>query len=62
MPVSPEKKAESLARDFGGQGKLAAVLGVERSTVSRWVRGSAPDSAHVEVSESTKVGLLIVTG
>ena len=46
MPVSAEKKAESLARDLGGQGKLAAVLGVERSTVSRWVRGSAPDSVH----------------
>jgi transcriptional regulator with XRE-family HTH domain len=46
MPVSAEKKAESLARDLGGQAKLAAVLGVERSTVSRWVRGGAPDHAH----------------
>ncbi|MGH7819386.1 MAG: hypothetical protein ACREQ9_06420 [Candidatus Binatia bacterium] len=46
MPVSAEVKAETLARDFGGQSKLAAILGVERSTVSRWIRGGAPDPAH----------------
>jgi transcriptional regulator with XRE-family HTH domain len=46
MPLPAEKKAESLARDFGGQAKLAAILGVERSTVSRWVRGGVPDAAN----------------
>jgi uncharacterized protein (DUF2384 family) len=46
MPLSAEAKAVSLARDFGGQAKLAAILGVERSTVSRWVRGNLPDPVH----------------
>ena len=46
MPLSSNVKTESLARDFGGQGKLAAILGVERSTVSRWVRGTIPDPTH----------------
>ena len=46
MPLSAEIKAETLVRDFGGQAKLAAVLGVERSTVSRWVHGSTPDPTH----------------
>ena len=46
MPLSAELKTEALARDFGGQAKLAAVLGVERSTVSRWVHGGTPDPVH----------------
>lgn len=46
MPVSAIKKAEALANDLGGQAKLARVLGVERSTVSRWVRGNPPDDVH----------------
>lgn len=46
MPLSAEAKAESLVRDLGGQAKLARILGVERSTVSRWVRGGIPDPTH----------------
>jgi transcriptional regulator with XRE-family HTH domain len=46
VPLSAEAKAESLVRDFGGQAKLAAILGVERSTVSRWVRGGTADPTH----------------
>lgn len=46
MPVSPLLKAEALVDDLGGQAKLARLLGVERSTVSRWLRGHAPDSEH----------------
>jgi transcriptional regulator with XRE-family HTH domain len=43
MPVSLTHKAEVLARDLGGQARLARLLGVERSTVSRWLKGAAGD-------------------
>ena len=46
MPISAARKAESLANDMGGQAKLARVLGVERSTVSRWIHGHPPDGVH----------------
>jgi uncharacterized protein (DUF2384 family) len=46
MAIRAQEKAESLARDLGGQAKLATLLGVERSTVSRWIRGGTPDAAH----------------
>ncbi len=44
MPIHVTRKAEALARDLGGQARLARLLGVERSTVSRWVRGASPDA------------------
>ena len=43
MPLSVAQKAEVLARDLGGQASLARLLGVERSTVSRWLKGGAAD-------------------
>lgn len=46
MAISTAMKAEALARDLGGQAKLAGLLGVERSTVSRWVRGGQADTAQ----------------
>ncbi|MEB2285837.1 MAG: hypothetical protein B6D46_16555 [Polyangiaceae bacterium UTPRO1] len=46
MAVSTALKAEALARELGGQAKLAGLLGVERSTVSRWLRGGSPDTAQ----------------
>lgn len=46
MAVPALKKAAALARELGGQARLAGLLGVERSTVSRWLRGSAPDATH----------------
>jgi uncharacterized protein (DUF2384 family) len=46
MAVSTALKAEALARELGGQAKLAGVLGVERSTVSRWLRGARPDATQ----------------
>jgi len=39
MPLSLAQKADALARDLGGQARLARLLGVERSTVSRWLQG-----------------------
>lgn len=46
MAVSTALKAEALARELGGQAKLAGLLGVERSTVSRWLHGGSADAAH----------------
>jgi uncharacterized protein (DUF2384 family) len=46
MPVGPLKKAEALVEDLGGQASAARLLGVERSTVSRWLKGQAPDAVH----------------
>ena len=43
MPISPSTKVEVLARDLGGQAKLARLLGVDSSTVSRWAHGAAPE-------------------
>ena len=47
MPVSLTQKAEALARDLGGQARLARLLGVERSTVSRWLRGALAEPRWV---------------
>jgi transcriptional regulator with XRE-family HTH domain len=46
MTISTALKAEALARELGGQAKLARLLGVERSTVSRWLHGGSPDAAQ----------------
>jgi uncharacterized protein (DUF2384 family) len=46
MAISTGIKAEALSRELGGQAKLAALLGVERSTVSRWLKGLNPDARH----------------
>jgi uncharacterized protein (DUF2384 family) len=46
MAISAASKAEALAKELGGQAKLAGLLGVQRSTVSRWLRGGTPDSAQ----------------
>jgi uncharacterized protein (DUF2384 family) len=46
MAVSTAMKAEVLARELGGQAKLAGLLGVERSTVSRWLHGGTPNSTQ----------------
>lgn len=46
MPVPSLLKAEALARELGGQAALAGLLDVQRSTVSRWLRGVAPDAVH----------------
>lgn len=54
MAISAARKAQSLTEDLGGQAELARLLGVERSTVSRWMRGGVPDlklAARVDALE-----------
>lgn len=54
MAVSATIKAGALARELGSQAKLAGLLGIERSTVSRWLHGGRPDpkqAARVDALE-----------
>lgn len=47
-------KLQRLTDEFGGQAEVARLLRVDRSRVSRWLRGEAPDpmnSAKLEALE-----------
>lgn len=43
MPVTTKAKLRELTRDLGGQARVAEILGVSRSRVSRWLRTERPD-------------------
>jgi hypothetical protein len=43
MPVPVREKLRAVTRDLGSQARVAEVLGVSRSRVSRWLRTEAPD-------------------
>lgn len=43
MPVSVREKLKAVTRDLGSQSRVADVLGVSRSRVSRWLRSENPD-------------------
>src|SRR5438132_9759434 len=43
MPVAVREKVRAVSMDLGGQAKLARVLGVSPSRVSRWLRTEEPD-------------------
>lgn len=43
MPVATQDKVEALRQDLGSQARLAELLGVDRSRVSRWLRGEGLD-------------------
>ncbi len=46
MPVAVRKKLEAVTRDLGGQARVARLLGVSPSRVSRWLRREEPDAAN----------------
>ena len=48
MPVATAAKVEALARDFRSQAELAALLGVSRSQVTRWLKGAGIDPLNAE--------------
>jgi transcriptional regulator with XRE-family HTH domain len=39
-------KLQRLTAEFGGQSEVARLLDVDRSRVSRWLRGDEPDTAN----------------
>lgn len=48
MPVATARKIEVLREDFRSAAKLADMLGVNRSQVTRWLRGAGIDPLNAE--------------
>ncbi len=46
MPVQARVKLDALVSDFGSQARVADVLEVDRSRVSRWLKGEQPDAEN----------------
>lgn len=46
MPIEVRDKVRAVSRDVGGQAKLARLIGVSPSRVSRWLHDEEPDSAN----------------
>ena len=48
MPVGTARKVEALRVDFRSAARLADMLGVSRSQVTRWLRGAGIDPLNAE--------------
>jgi uncharacterized protein (DUF2384 family) len=48
MPIATAHKVEALRVDFRSAARLADLLGVSRSQVTRWLRGAGIDPANAE--------------
>jgi transcriptional regulator with XRE-family HTH domain len=48
MPVATARKVEALRTDFRTGARLADMLGVSRSQVTRWLRGAGIDPLNAE--------------
>jgi uncharacterized protein (DUF2384 family) len=48
MPVALVHKVETLRADFRSAARLAELLGVDRSQVTRWLRGAGIDPLNAE--------------
>ena len=48
MPVALEQKVRTLSVDFRSSARLADLLGVSRSQVTRWLRGAGIDPLNAE--------------
>ena len=48
MPVATARKVEALKVDFRSAARLAEMLGVSRSQVTRWLRGAGIDPLNAE--------------
>jgi transcriptional regulator with XRE-family HTH domain len=51
MPVAVARKIEALRHDFRSSAQLADLLGVNRSQVTRWLRGAGIDPLNAEKVE-----------
>src|SRR5688500_434409 len=51
MPVAGARKIEALRHDFRSSAQLADLLGVNRSQVTRWLRGAGIDPLNAEKVE-----------
>jgi hypothetical protein len=48
MPLATARKVEALRADFRSAAQLAAMLGVSRAQVTRWLRGAGIDPLNAE--------------
>jgi uncharacterized protein (DUF2384 family) len=48
MPVATARKVQALTHDFRSAARLADMLGVNRSQVTRWLRGAGIDPLNAE--------------
>ncbi|HXH24168.1 MAG TPA: hypothetical protein VNI78_02900 [Vicinamibacterales bacterium] len=48
MPVATAEKVEALRDDFRSAARIADLLGVHRSQVTRWLRGAGIDPVNAE--------------
>src|SRR5512144_1668152 len=48
MPVGTARKVEALRHDFRSAARLADMLGVSRSQVTRWLQGAGIDPLNAE--------------
>lgn len=48
MPIATARKVEVLRLDFRSAARLADMLGVSRSQITRWLRGAGIDPANAE--------------
>lgn len=48
MPVSTAVKVRALAKDFESGAELAKALGVNRSQITRWLKGAGIDPLNAE--------------
>lgn len=48
MPVATARKVEALRADFRTGARLADMLGVSRSQITRWLRGAGIDPLNAE--------------
>ncbi len=60
MPVAVRDKVAAVSRDLGGQAKLARVLGVSPSRVSRWLRTEQPDAVNRRKVEGVEFVLTVL--
>ncbi len=48
MPVATVEKVRALTRDLGTQARLAELLGVSRSRITRWLKNEGIDDLNAE--------------
>jgi len=48
MPIATVEKVRALTQDLGTQARLAELLGVSRSRVTRWLQGDGIDPLNAE--------------